>query len=508
MCYWIYLRLRVFCFSLEEILIGLEEFIMTLKTGQEYIESIKKMRPNVYKFGKLIEDVTKDPNTKFQIEFIAKCYDKSFEEESRALFTTTSHLSGKPVHRWNSLMQTAEDVINDAKMKREQYHICGACPAATCVGWSALNALWSATYDCDKECGTKYHERLKAYWQYMEDNALALSGAITDAKGNRTKKASEQPYINANVHVEEVKDDGIIVSGYKVQIAGVSSANEIIVVPGTGYKESDKDFAVAFAVPRDAEGITVVETRRPSDTRECEDGWDAPHSGNGTEAFILMDKVFVPNERVFMCREYKYSGKFIANFAAYYRSAIGGCGAGQGDIIMGAALNMARANGIPEKVFREKLLRISINNETMFGVGLGAIVLGTQHPSGAWIPDPLLAHVNKTLLATLPYSTKQSAFDIAGGIGETGCFPSYLDFQSPEYGDKLKEALAAGWSGEDRAKMARLLEWVTYGGACTAFIHGGGSPDGAKLTINAYTKWEQRACDACRIAHVKKGDAE
>lgn len=475
---------------------------MTLKKGFEYIESLKKMRPNVYKFGKLIEDVTTDPNTKGQIEFIAQCYDKSFEPDYEALFTTTSHIDGNKIHRWNSLMCTAEDVMNDAKMKRAEYHICGACPAVTCVGWSALNALWSSTYDCDKACGTNYHERLKNYFKYMQDNALALSGAITDAKGDRSKKPSEQKYINANVHVEEVKDDGIIVSGYKIQIAGVSSANEIIVVPGTGYKETDKDFAVAFAIPRDAEGITVVETRRPSDTRECEEGWDVPHSGSGTEAFILFDNVFIPNERVFLCQEYKFAGKFIANFASYYRSAIGGCGAGQGDIIMGAALNMIQANGLSEKVFREKLLRISINNETMFGVGIGAIAMGHQHPSGAWLPDSLLAHVNKTLLATLPYSTKQSAFDIAGGIAETGCFPSYADFQSEEYGDKLKECLTAGWSGENRAKMARLLEWVTYGGACTAFIHGGGSPDGAKLTVNACTKWEERACDACRIAHV------
>jgi 4-hydroxybutyryl-CoA dehydratase/vinylacetyl-CoA-Delta-isomerase len=475
---------------------------MTLKTGKQYKESIQQMRPNVYKFGKLIADVTTDPNTKFQIDFISQCYDRAFDSEYAILFTTTSHLTGDPVHRWNSLMQTAEDVMNNARMKRAQYHICGACPAATCVGWSALNALWSVTYECDGAYGTTYHKRLMRYWNYMQDNALALSGAITDAKGNRTQKASEQKYINANIHVEEIQEHGIIVSGYKVQIAGVSSANEIIVVPGTGYKDADKKFAVAFAVPRDAQGITVIETRRPSDTRETEEGWDVPHSGNGTEAFILFEHVFIPHERVFMCQEYPYAGRFIEVFAAYYRSAIGGCGAGQGDIIMGTALNMARANGIPEKVFREKLLRISINNETMFGVGLGAIVMGNQHPSGAWIPDSLLAHVNKTLMATLPYLTKQSAFDIAGGIGETGCFPSYKDFQSPQYGTRLKEAMTAGWSGEDRAKMARLLEWVTYGGACTAFIHGGGSPDGAKLTIHSCTKWEERARDACRIAHV------
>ena len=37
---------------------------MALKTRKEYLESLKAMRPNVYKFGKLIQDVTTDPATR------------------------------------------------------------------------------------------------------------------------------------------------------------------------------------------------------------------------------------------------------------------------------------------------------------------------------------------------------------------------------------------------------------------------------------------------------------
>ena len=32
-----------------------------MMNGKQYKESIKKMRPNVYKWGKLIEDVTTNP---------------------------------------------------------------------------------------------------------------------------------------------------------------------------------------------------------------------------------------------------------------------------------------------------------------------------------------------------------------------------------------------------------------------------------------------------------------
>lgn len=477
---------------------------MTMMNGSQYVQSIKKMRPNVYKFGKLIEDVTEHPETQGTIKLVAASYDHSFDEKHEALFTTKSHLSGNKIHRWNSLMQSEADTIANSRMKRIQFHESGTCTGSTCAGWTSLNSLWAVTYEVDQDLGTNYHQRLKKYFQYVEDNALALAGAITDAKGNRSQKPSMQKHLDANLHVKEVRPDGIVIRGYKAQICGVVGAHEIICVPGNGYGEADKDFAVAVAVPRDSEGLTVVQARNPNDTRETEAGWDAPHAGNCAASFLLFDDVFVPNERVFMCREYKHSGKFINFFTALYRSAIGGCVSGHGDIIVGTAINMARANGLSEKVFQDKLTKMAINNEIVFGLGVGAMALGAQHPSGLWVPNSLLAHVNKTLVASLPYETKMHAHDICGGIVETGCFPSCTDMQSSLYGEKLQQALTAGSDGVARAKLARLMEWLTFGGAGLAFIHGGGSPDGAKLVVKAQTPWEEYAAEARRIAKIEE----
>lgn len=36
---------------------------MTLRTRDDYLKSIRGLKPNVYKFGRLIEDVTTDPAT-------------------------------------------------------------------------------------------------------------------------------------------------------------------------------------------------------------------------------------------------------------------------------------------------------------------------------------------------------------------------------------------------------------------------------------------------------------
>ena len=80
--------------------------------------------------------------------------------------------------------------------------------------------------------------------------------------------------------------------------------------------------------------------------------------------------------------------------------------------------------------------------------------------------------------------------------------PSYKDFMNPDYGPKLVEALAAGSDGVSRAKMARLVEWLTVGGGIPGCMHGGGSPDGAKLVVKAMTKWEEYAEMAKKIMDV------
>lgn len=481
---------------------------MALKSGRQYFESIRKMRPNIHKWGKLIADVTEHPATRLHIESVKHSYDLSHDFEKASTYTAVSHLTGEKVHRWNSLMQSAQDVMGNADMKREQFRQSGTCQGATCAGWTAMNALWDITWQMDRDLGTNYHERIRNFWHYMEENGVALAGALTDAKGNRSLRPSQQPDKDSNLHIREVSADGAVMRGIKAQICGVAAAHEIICLPGSGYGATEKDFCLAVAVPRDIKGLTIVETRRPSDARDEEEGWDAPRAGNITQAFLLFDDVFVPRERIFMCGEYRYTNSLLTNFTAIYRAAIGACVAGQGDVMIGAAVNMARANGLSMRSFQDKLVQMAINNEITYGLGLGAIMKGKRQPSGLFVPDSLLAHANKTQVAKLPYETKTIAQDISGGIAETGCFPSFRDFQSPEYGMELFKALTAGTDGETRARAARLMEWLTVGGGIPGCMHGGGSPDGARLVVRALTSWEKYAAEARRIAGITADLAE
>ena len=480
---------------------------MALRTYDEYKESLKKMRPNIHKFGELIEDVTTHPATMRTVEGHGQIFKAQNDPELKDYMTIHSDLIDEPISRYLSIIKSPEEQIANSIMKRLIFQLSGTCTGGRCAGWTALNAMYAATYDMDEALGTDYHQRFLAWLTDAQKRDITVAGALTDPKGDRTKKPHQQDDPDMNLHVVETRDDGIVVRGAKVMICGIAAANEIFVLPGSAYKDDDKDYAVSFVIPRDTEGLTIVETRHPSDGREMEEncGFDTPVAEGGiTQAFLFFEDVFIPKDRVFMCGESKFTGPAVINFILPYRSAIGACVAGQGDIKIGAALLTSRTNGLADKVFADKITQMCINNETTFAIGIAAAALGKKHPSGAWQPNPLLANVNKVHVATLPYVTSRLAQDIAGGIGETGCMPSAVDFNDPKYGHLVKKYMKAAGSAESRIKAARMVEWATVGAGVPGCMHGGGSPDGAKMFIRMFYDSEKSVELTKRLANIEE----
>ena len=166
-----------------------------------------------------------------------------------------------------------------------------------------------------------------------------------------------------------------------------------------------------------------------------------------TQAFLIFQDVFVPMERVFLCGEYQYAGNVIRYFTANYRACIGACVAGQGDVMIGAAVLIARANGLSAKTFESRITEMAVNNETTFGLGIGAMALGRRHPAGVWISNSLLAHTNKVQVATLPYVTKRICQEIGAGPRKQDVFQpmqiSFTRFTAPLFRKRSRAAAAA-----------------------------------------------------------------
>ena len=118
-----------------------------MKTSKEYKQSLKKMKPNIYKFGELIEDVTTHPATKRTIEGHAQIFDAAQKSEYKDILTTKSILTDKSVVRYLSILKNSQDMIANVRMKRLMFNLTGTCTGGRCAGFNALNAMWAATYD-------------------------------------------------------------------------------------------------------------------------------------------------------------------------------------------------------------------------------------------------------------------------------------------------------------------------------------------------------------------------
>jgi hypothetical protein len=162
------------------------------RTAEDYKASLRALKPNMYKRGKLIQDPVSDPFTRRTIEGHAQSFESARDPRYQELLTTTSHLTGKRISRYLSIIQSPEEQIANSKVKRLMFQMTGTCTGGRCVGWTCLNALWSTTFDMDHEFGTGYHERLKKWLIDAQERDITVAGGLTDPKGHRRLSPSKQ----------------------------------------------------------------------------------------------------------------------------------------------------------------------------------------------------------------------------------------------------------------------------------------------------------------------------
>jgi len=299
------------------------------------------------------------------------------------------------------------------------------------------------------------------------------------------------------------------VRGAKAHQTGAINSHEIIAMPTATMREDDRDYAVSFSTPSDAEGILHIIGRQASDTRRLEGGeidvGNPKYGAAGHEALVVFDDVFVPWERVFMCGEYEFSSSFVERFASYHRQNYGGCKTGVGDVLIGAAATIAEYNGVPNASHvRDKLTEMVHLNETMYACGLACSYEGYRLPSGTYFVNPLLANSTKHNVTRFPFEMARLAMDIAGGLIAT--LPSEKDLKDPEIGKYVEKYLKgnAGIPTEDRIRMMRLIENMVLGVGMIESLHGAGSPQAQRITILRHADLEAKKKLSKDLAGIKE----
>lgn len=482
---------------------------MALMTREQYIESLRKLNLQVYVMGELVENPVDHPMIRPSLNSIAMTYELAQHDEYKELMTAKSHLTGEVVNRFCHLHQSTEDLKNKVKMQRLLGQKTASC-FQRCVGMDAFNAVFSTTFEIDAAHGTKYHENFVKYMKFVQENDLVVDGAMTDPKGDRSLSPSEQEDPDMFLRIVERRPDGIVVRGAKAHQTGAVNSHEHLIMPTQAMKEKDKDYAVAFAVPSDAEGVLMIYGRQSCDTRKMEENAciDLGNSEyGGHEVLVIFNDVFVPNDRIFLCGEHDFAGMLVERFAGYHRQSYGGCKVGVGDVLIGAAALASEYNGV-EKVshIKDKLIEMTHLNETLYCCGIACSTEGKVTKAGNYQIDMLLANICKQNVTRMPYEIARLAEDIAGGLMVT--MPAEQDLNHPEIGQYVRKYFKgkASIATENRMRVLRLIENMTLGTAAVGYrtesMHGAGSPQAQRIMIARQGNIEGKKALAKHIAKI------
>lgn len=346
----------------------------------------------------------------------------------------------------------------------------------------------------------EYARRIEEYFEYCRAKDLRCVQAITDAKGDRRLPPSKQHDPDVYTRIIERRQDGIVVRGAKLHISSAAVSHELIVMPTKNMKEGEEDYAVACAIPVNAPGVRIVNTSYAP--RERIEDFPVSSRHNMPEGFVILDDVFVPNERVFLAGEIEHSATFAHALGLWER--LGGTAhlAEFGDQLVGLAQLVAEANGTDRiHHIREKIAEMIIY-ATLVRAGLEAAIANAEpSPEGWYFPSELYTNAAKHYAAAEYSRMVRHLHDIGGGAIVTA--PSVRDLENEEVGPFIRKYMATkeGIDGEYRTRLFHAVRDFTadaYGGwQLVTMIQSGGGLYAQRLVARKHYDME-RAKDLAR----------
>ena len=474
-----------------------------IRTVQQYVESLNDGR-EIYINGEKIPDITKHELFKGPINARAMSYYLYNHPEFKD-FLTIEEDGDRYLFLWRQ-PKTSDDLVR----RRNLYLTCMRWGAAMSgMGPDSLAATGIVSRRIDKAMGTSYTDAVEDYRKHLTEADPAITGAITDVKGNRSLRPSQQAqHKDFYVRVVDKNKDGIVVRGAKMHISATPTANEIMVQPSRAHREEDKDYAVVFATPLNAPGIKLFTSPPYFEEYGEEAEWNWPASGRNkgvSECMIVFDDVFVPWNRVFMCGEWQFTRDQAWMFGVFHR-LFGTCHKViSTERIAGTAKLMAEYNGVENYPhIRDKLAWLAMHNQLVDTLARSACENPDYFPDiELAAPNMAVTNIAKYTFANGQHEASKLLSDIAGGLLCT--VPNYRDWMNPEQRPYIEKYLGGvdGVPTEDRLKAIRLAKDLTGHHHDVLAIHAEGSLAAQKMAIYASADWEKYKAGAKRTAGIK-----
>jgi anthranilate 3-monooxygenase (FAD)/4-hydroxyphenylacetate 3-monooxygenase len=441
---------------------------MPARTGQQYIDSLKRMSPSIYLNGRLVQDVTEEPVFQGAIKSIAELYDLQHDPRYSDFMLYESPSTGDPVHVSFQVPKTKQQLVNKRKaFKLRTDHNFGFM-GRTMDFMNGLVTGWYLGQARFARRGAQFGENAARYYEHVRENDLFLTHVLINPQIDRSRTSAEQeePFL----HLGKVSEtpEGIVVRGAKMLGTMAPITEEIMCYPwGGGVAEGDDLYAVSFAIRTDHPGLKLV-CREPV-APGPHNRFDHPLSSRFEEmdCIAVFDDVLVPWDRVVI--DGGPGSRDLANEGGGTPVALASQTAArmlsQMEFFCGLAMRLADAIGVTGFLhIQEKLGEMLSTLEVARAVFYGSEAMATEAPDGTWgiaTLGPRAFHL-KTM------QIYRRFVEIVHIIGGGGFFyaPSQADFDNPEervYIDKYTRG-RPGVSAEERVRLFKLA-WDVTGSA-------------------------------------------
>ena len=294
---------------------------MPARTGKEVIDRLQSHPPNLWLDGQLVEDPTQHPKTRNAVRSLAALYELQYQDDIVDVMTFESPSSGDRVGRSFVVPESKDDLRRRSEMHKvwadaSLGHM-GRSP-----GYMNVNVMAAGMAgDYFEQVDQRFGQNIKHYFEYVRENDLALTHALTNPQVDKSKQANElaDPYIALGL-VEETSE-GILVRGARM-LATLPISDEILIFPSTVIQggEEMRPYALGFSVPNNTPGLRF-QCREPLDQGRSHVDHPLGSRFDELDAMVIFDDVIVPWDRVFLIRDVERANQAYARTGAVLHMA-------------------------------------------------------------------------------------------------------------------------------------------------------------------------------------------
>ena len=437
-----------------------------MRSGSEFLESIRNDGRKVYYDGELVEDVTTHPAFAEGARTIARFFDVAADPANAELMTYPSPTTGNPASRIWQMPYSVEDLEARRgaieRLSEETFGYMGRSPdhvATFFVGFAAEPQVLA------KNGRQDLADNAMNFYEFLRDNDAYITYTIVPLQIDRSKPAHQQNPPDSYAGVVEEREDGIVIRGAQMLGTGTVYSDFVQLSTITPMRPGDEAYAISVAIPVWAEGVQIYSRRSYADGANSMFDYPMASRFDETDSLLVYEDVFVPWENVFVYKDidvaraqwFEGPAHVLGNNQAQTRFVT------KLRFMVGLAQKIAEMNGVANLPPVQSLIGdLALHAATYEGLLDAQISKAEPNQNGVYVPNKQITYAAMAQQSRMYPEFLDIIRELAGG-GFIQLPSSVRDFESPTMNAVIQKYIQSpDMPADDRVKFMKLA-WDCVG---------------------------------------------